>query len=236
MIIQRVLLVILFISAIMGLSGLGFWQLERAEEKRIRHENFLVQYGSAPLIGKDLSLNADLHWRKAVLSGSYEDTHVLLDNRTVMKRNGYEVFTPFKLSKNYAVLVNRGWVSNRSSRNYVPTLPIPENELEISGYFGPPPVVGVSFNDASSQEERLSAEVLRVQKIQIGSLGSMTTVELLPVIFYLEASQAGALKVERKLPGSGAVKHEAYATQWFCMAFVLGFIGFWNYFRRKKSE
>ena len=236
---RRILLVILFSLSIGLLSVLGFWQLDRAEQKRERHGNFLEKHQSSELRIEHGVPQVDLKWRKAVLVGSYEDTNLLLDNRVSMKQSGYEVLTPFKLNDGNAVLVNRGWVSNRGSRDFVPSLPVQSQRLEIKGYFGPPPVVGVSFfgGDKTDFKEKLGDGVIRVQRVDPATLGNVSKVKsLLKEVFYLEDAQVGALRVDRKLPGSGSEKHEAYATQWFSMAAILAFIGLWNLLRKKSVD
>ena len=115
---------------------------------------------------------------------------------------------------------------------------VPTQVVEIVGYFGPPPVVGINFSDdRSSGLERLSPEIFRAQRVDFSTLRSEIEISsLMSTVFYLDEAEIGALKVARKLPGSGAEKHEAYATQWFSMAFVLAFIGLWNSFRKKDHD
>lgn len=236
---RRILLVALFSLSVGLLSVLGFWQLDRAEQKRERYQNFLERHQSSELRLENGVAQADLKWRKAVLIGSYEDINLLLDNRVYMKQSGYEVLTPFKLNDSNVVLVNRGWVSNRGSRDFVPSISVKPQILEIKGYFGPPPVVGISLfgEEKADFTEKLGDSIIRVQKIDPLSLGYVSKGKsLLKEVFYLEGSQVGALKVDRKLPGSGSEKHEAYATQWFSMAAILAFIGLWNLFRKKSLD
>ena len=235
---QRTILLILFTSAVSGLCSLGFWQLDRADEKRELHKKFESQYNNTPLASKDVFQEQDLDWRKATLTGTYEKIGILLDNRVVWKKTGYEVLTPFRLSNDHTVLVNRGWVFNQRSREHVPDLPVPTQVVEIVGYFGPPPVVGINFSDdRSSGLERLSPEIFRAQRVDFSTLRSEIEISsLMSTVFYLDEAEIGALKVARKQPGSGAEKHEAYATQWFSMAFVLAFIGLWNSFRKKDHD
>jgi cytochrome oxidase assembly protein ShyY1 len=230
------LLVILFSLSVGLLTILGFWQLDRADQKRQRYENFLERHQSSELRLEKSSTLADLKWRKAVLIGNYEDINLLLDNRVYMKQSGYEVVTPFIFDDGNAVLVNRGWVSNRGSRDFVPSVSVQPQRLEIKGYFGPPPVVGIRFfgKDKADFREKLGDGTIRVQKIDPSSLGYVSKgKKLMKEVFYLEDAQSGALRVDRKLPGSGSEKHEAYATQWFSMAAILAFIGLWNLLRKK---
>jgi surfeit locus 1 family protein len=236
---RRISLVVLFSLAVSALTALGFWQLDRADQKRDRYKDFLERHQGAELGIEDSLVGVDLKWRKAVLAGSYEDIDILLDNRVYMKQSGYEVLTPFQLNGGNTVLVNRGWVSNRSSREFVPSVSVDTQVAKIKGYFGPPPVVGISFfeEDKVDLQEELGDTAVRVQKIDLASLRHLNKGnKLLEMVFYLEGSQVGALKVDRKLPGSGSEKHEAYATQWFSMATILALIGLWNLLRKKSPN
>ena len=81
---RRILLVILFSLSVGLLTVLGFWQLDRAEQKRERYENFLARHQSSELRLEDSVPQVDLKWRKAVLRGSYEEINLLLDNRVYL--------------------------------------------------------------------------------------------------------------------------------------------------------
>ena len=96
------------------LIALGFWQLDRAEQKRTLHESFLHNQS-----GEAISLNRyniskknekNIIWRKIIAAGHFdENIQILLDNQVVNNQAGYFVFTPFQLqNKNIWYLVNRG--------------------------------------------------------------------------------------------------------------------------------
>ena len=92
------------------LLALGFWQLDRAEQKR----EIVNQY-RGDKNGVVIRLNAgmrsagDLEYQRASSVGHYDSAHqLLLDNRVHEGQAGYQVLTPFILrNSDVAVLVNR---------------------------------------------------------------------------------------------------------------------------------
>ena len=104
------------------LISLGYWQLDRAEEKRQILAEFVGNQQSAPAALVDLSGDTNLQYRAAQLSGKLDaNRRLLLDNRVRNGRPGYEVFevlTPITGSQK--ILVNRGWVQASLDRNQLP--------------------------------------------------------------------------------------------------------------------
>ncbi len=230
---RKTILILLFTLGFSGLCGLGFWQLQRAELKSQRHGVFLERINSDRIGLSQLLEESDVTWKPVTLDGKYLGINILLDNQVLNTLAGYEVFSVFEIKGYGAVLVSRGWVSNHSDRSIVPHLPLPQEEFKLSGYFGPTPVSGISFDENVSNIEQLSKSTIRVQHVEWSELGVMLEgVSIRPLIVYIDADGLGALKMDRIIPGSGASKHQAYAVQWFCMAIVLAIISLINYRRR----
>ena len=101
------------------LIALGFWQLDRATQKRILLAGYTVNPNATVVqLEPDLQSVTDLRYKFASATGYYDAKHqFLLDNRTSHGRAGYHVLTPFKLRESQvAVLVNRGWIPMGVSR------------------------------------------------------------------------------------------------------------------------
>ena len=99
---------VLISLTVWGLLSLGFWQLDRADEKRAIESAIIVaQSNPAQLVGEDEIL-AKEHYR--VLLNGYFDTNkqFIYDNQIVKGNAGYYVLTPFVLNAKTAILVNRG--------------------------------------------------------------------------------------------------------------------------------
>ena len=235
---RHLILFATFGTVLAFLCALGFWQLHRAEAKRVRYDTFTARLNEAAL-GLDLierhTPAAEYLWRRTDVTGRYLETQVVVDNRILRGQAGYEVLTPFVSLGGRAVLINRGWVPMGGRRDHVPEIPVPQDEITISGFFGPEPVVGIELPGASSVAERLSPRLIRIQRPVIREIGDLLGRELWPALIYVKAEAAGALTVDFSPPGDGSARHTAYAVQWFSMAAILAVIGLWNLRRRGRG-
>jgi surfeit locus 1 family protein len=140
------------------LTGLGMWQLGRAEEKRGIEQTVARRIKAPPLeidaerwsaihLGTDASA---LAYRRVTMSGRFDGgRQYLLDNQTRNGVAGFQVLTAFMPGAAAGgVLVNRGWVPLGERRDRPPALPVPSTQLRLSGAFdGPrksPPLLGSS--------------------------------------------------------------------------------------------
>jgi surfeit locus 1 family protein len=95
------------------LMSLGFWQLDRAEQKRALLAGYSTDRDSTVIqLEPGLGSYRDFNYKLASAAGRYDaPRQFLLDNRTHNGRVGYHVLTPFMLrDSGAAVLVNRGWI------------------------------------------------------------------------------------------------------------------------------
>ena len=208
-----------------GLLGLGFWQLDRAEQKRAMFADFQKQQNAAPINLNQISVKhsnfATMNWRKVKLTGQfYPNMDILLDNQVWQSRVGYLVFTPFKLlEEDVWVLVNRGWTPLPGDRRRVPEIMQIAAATEITGIAKKPPSSGLSL--AETTFEHLAGNVTRVQKIELEKIEQLIGHKLLPYVIRLNPDPASGLVQQQLTPGVGKEKHIAYAFQWFALAIVL---------------
>ncbi|MCW8874405.1 MAG: SURF1 family protein, partial [Gammaproteobacteria bacterium] len=78
------------------LTGLGFWQLDRAAQKRALLEQYQGMEREVSIeVRADLVADEELEYRPAQVRGRFDTGHqFLLDNRTHQGVAGYHVFTP----------------------------------------------------------------------------------------------------------------------------------------------
>jgi cytochrome oxidase assembly protein ShyY1 len=118
--------------------GLGQWQLDRYHQRSEINARIdaaatarptpveQVLPPAAPRGGPPPSAAAG--WTRVTVTGEYDAARELLvRNRTVQSRVGFEVLTPLRLPDGSAILVDRGWVppapSGLSARPDVPAVP-----------------------------------------------------------------------------------------------------------------
>lgn len=205
--------------------SLGFWQLDRAEQKRTLHHEFEGRQAASDInLNKENALRNnfdELLWRKVNIEGVFStDTNVLLDNQVERGVAGYFIYTPFKLKELDAwVLVNRGWLPVGASRDNPPDIEAEEGLLQIIGSVKAPPKTGILL--AENIVERLGEGIVRVQKLELAGIEETLNLELLPYVVRMAPESPAGFVRSWKAPGSGEEKHLGYAFQWFAMATVI---------------
>ena len=103
---------------------LGFWQLERATEKREMLVEFQRQQTLPPQSVNQLSLmefDGLPDYQRISAEGVFDNDHLwLIDNKTRSGQVGYELVQPFSIMGGPLVLVNRGWVKAGRLRSELP--------------------------------------------------------------------------------------------------------------------
>lgn len=205
--------------------SLGFWQLDRAEQKRSLHVFFEKQQAKDAIdLNHDVILIADINkilWRKISATGNFlERQQILLDNQVSTGQAGYYVYTPFKLENSEdVVLVNRGWVSTGNDRNINPRLIMTEGMINIEGVLKEEPRTGLLLME--NQIEKLGETITRMQRLTIAEVSAITKIKFLPYIVRLSPeSEHGYIRKWRSRD-SGENVHIGYAYQWFAFAITL---------------
>ena len=208
------------------LMSLGFWQLDRAQQKTDIYNNFTERMQAQPTdLSKAFSLRDDkeaMIWRQVIAEGSYQlSTVFLLDNRTLSGKAGYYVYLPFKLTdKSATVLVNYGWVPADTDRNQAPRINLPESlNTQITGLAKAPPSPSPLLKDVP--DDTLAEGVYRTQHLDINRVKAQYNLDVLPYVVRLDKGEHPGVYREWTLPGSGSEKHHGYAFQWFAMSAAL---------------
>ena len=205
------------------LISLGFWQLQRAEEKALLAAVFERQQAQSPAPLASLwQANATaLAYRPVVLEGRYRPgQHFLLDNRVREGRFGNEVLTVFELSSGGLALVNRGWLPADASRRELPQVTDITGEVRLTGQ------VYVSPGEPYLLADEALAETWpkRLQAVEMDKIARSLAGELFPYPVRIDRGQAGALVVDWQVVNVSPAKHRGYAVQWFSMAFALALV------------
>ena len=104
---------LILLLAMAAMAALGFWQLDRLEQRRAFNQQRSVALAAPPLELTGAPLPAgDLRDRQAVAYGSFDYTHqVAIRNQNYQGQPGFYLVTPLRFSgSEMAVLVNRGWI------------------------------------------------------------------------------------------------------------------------------
>jgi surfeit locus 1 family protein len=211
------------------LIALGFWQLDRAEQKRAfldRQKQGMaapaLQLTAATPENKEI-----LRYRQAVAEGSYDSAHqVLIDNQIVEGRVGYFVLTPFILAgSDKAILVNRGWIQADQDRKVLPDIIIRDSPTQVSGRINHFPSVGIKLAGADQPTAGWPAVV---QVADSAVLSERLGYPLFPFMLELDKQMPeGYRRKWRQATVMPPEQHVAYAMQWFGLAIALALLFVW---------
>ena len=115
--------------------GLGFWQLDRAAQKRRIAAEYLEHMKEGVVrLSEGMVYTDTLRFRRVRAEGSFDSAHqFLLDNRVHEGVAGYEVVTPFRIEGGSRIaLVDRGWVPQGSDRRSLPNTDVGSAPRELN--------------------------------------------------------------------------------------------------------
>ena len=107
---------LLIIMVMLAMIRLGFWQLARGEQRRVRNEHIVRQMAFDSLPLSDLNMELidleQLLYRVVTVDGTYDYTQqIILHGQKFLGQPGVNIVTPLVLpTSDQAVLVNRGWI------------------------------------------------------------------------------------------------------------------------------
>ena len=225
-----------YLVLLVGLIGLGQWQLDRADQKRTAlAERAAATKAPVISINQQPATLARHEYRRATAAGRFDADHqFLLDNQVKDGRIGYRVITPLRLEgRDAAVLVDRGFIPIADSRQELPTLPPVEPEARISGRISAGPSVGMRLGEAADGTQRWP------RRLQYIDFDYMDATLDYPLSDYLLvegslATDAVARRSGRDAWRFGPARHEGYAVQWFSLAAALTLIWLVVNTRRQK--
>ncbi len=201
--------------------NLGYWQLDRAEEKRQLLRSYESRQ-SSPAVPLAENVSTVQDYQPIEFSGfHHQNLQVYMANESNNGRDGYHVYIPVELSGEAIVWVNLGWVQAMPDRRELPEIPTIPEQWQAKGYVyfskGDPILFDHALMEMNKNQwviqgrdyERLS-EVLGTRKSQS-----------LPFIIRLSPDSEYGFVREWKLISMSPDKHLAYAIQWFGLALAL---------------
>ncbi len=214
------------------LFRLGYWQLDRAEEKRqiLAAREALI---NQPAMEYSRLKNTEIqNYRNVSLSGQMNEEVFLLDNQIFKNKFGYEVIQPVHLEDGKIVFISRGWIEGSLDRQILPTIETPTGIVRFEGYLYQPSENLQLKEDENSQKWPRVIGSINLEKLYkaIGKNDKIST----PYLLRLDSISAGAYEQHWQVVNVNPEKHTAYAMQWFGMAILL--IGLFIYASLKRNE
>ncbi len=223
------------------MTTLGFWQINRAEEKTQLLS--LLSDDNVTVIERKSQIRDLPRYGHVVLTGRFlPDVQLLLDNQFNEKSIGYHVFSPFKLEQlNLIIMVNRGWLAKKDFEDA--EIELDESITTIYGRLNEVPKVGVQLGEISLVQDKAHQIITyydeeKINKHLYERLCQRLDCVISDRVVLLSADQEGQIdqgfarnwKPIIMLPS----KHIAYAVQWFSMTLVL--IAIFIYWLRKTGS
>ncbi|MCK5829497.1 MAG: SURF1 family protein [Methylococcales bacterium] len=225
----------LFLAVLSLLISLGFWQLGRADEKKIflDQQELAIDKGSFNLLSLIDYDPKKLRYRRTEITGEYDPNHqYLIDNQIVNGRAGYFVMTPFILKgMKKAVLINRGWLPLNKDRRVLPDISIKTKKNRLIGRINNFPVVGIKLTGAEIPTKSWPSVV---QVVDVDVLSTKLGYPLFPFQVELDSTmREGYARDWKRNTVMPPEKHIAYAVQWFGLAITLTIL-FISFSRKSK--
>lgn len=214
------------VVAVVLFARLGFWQLERAQEK-ITILEAAAKASELPALTQLGDVNANVY-RPVELTGRFDfDRQFLRDNMVFERQPGYEVYTPFvletpgKRAGSTTILVNRGWVPLGTNRQQRPDVnPKNGQRTDIVNGLLVQPSKGFTLGAAIDESEQRWPLVLQFLDYET-IFTRLDTMPVIPAVVVLDSDHPRSYAYSWKPVADGPEKHYGYAFQWFAMLFAV---------------
>ena len=212
----------LIIATLALLISLGFWQLDRANEKRAIEDQIANANANDVELITDVDLLSEKEYYHVRLQGSYiKDKQFIYDNQIVDQISGYYVLTPFVLKgDSRAILINRGFIPWNGRRDQIADIDIGAKIAEVKVQISKP----VKRMELKASEITQDFPVL-VQALDVDEMSIIASLDFANIVGLLSPESENGF-VRKWDPYTGSIeRHIGYAIQWFLMALVLSIIG-----------
>ena len=215
---------LIFAIAFCGFVVLGFWQIDRADQKNVLNSNYTDRQQEATIVldkNNVIDEKLSLLWRKVEFKGSFiNKQNIILDNQIFNQIAGFNIITPFKIKgSDSLVLVNRGWHPNLKNRETLPIINEISGERLLQGHIASFPVSGIKLG--KNNIETLNSQIFRFQRLDAAELNYFFSAKIMPYMIYLDPIIDKELYGNFKLPAPDSQKNYGYAFQWFAFAITL---------------
>jgi surfeit locus 1 family protein len=207
---------------------LGFWQLQRAEVKKValRQNAQALSRPPIPLEGQ-----TPRQYQQVQLRGHYLAPVFLLDNQHYQHQFGYNVLSPLQLADGSVVLIDRGWIMGDVKRQAFPKVVSPKGEIHLSGsvYYPSknPWVLGPAF-------EKKANNTTIIEGFDVQWLIQILQKKVHSFIIRLDKKAPHGFQREWAIVAMPPERHFGYALQWF--AFALAVFILFIVWHVKKNE
>ena len=216
------------LMAVILTGYLGYWQQERAGEKRALQREFDARSRQSPVILDALTRDPATRYRQASAKGEWHAPgQIYVDNQVQHAVVGYHVITPLKLEgTNSYVLVNRGWIARGSSFPLPPVADVAVGRVAVTGQLSLP---SSRFLELSHQSVQGSVW----QNLTIERYRNVFPLDVLPFVVVVQDALPPLEKVAFR-PDARSEKHVEYMLTWYSLAATV--IALWVVLNTKFAD
>jgi len=215
---------LLVIFGVVLMIWLGFWQLDRLDQRKVFNDAVVERSEDPPVPIIDLLSEPDFdsttaEWRRVTAKGTWLPDQVIVFNRTQNGQPGDNIVTPLLLDgqageDSLTVLVNRGFVPVG-----VDAPDPPQTAVEVLGR-----VRQSQERQRGGLTDATDGPVTEIRRVDIPQLAQQIDGEVAPFYIDLVASRPEAgpnAPVPVPAPTIDNGPHLSYAVQWFIFAFAV---------------
>ena len=205
---------------------LGFWQLDRLEQRRARNAAIRGATAQPPLRLDSVAATADpqaFAWRRAEAAGRYHHAgDMVVRGRSREGRPGVHLVSPLVLADGRVVMVNRGWVPSPDGTSADVRPLRTAGPVRVSGALLP---ITVSADRGLPIPGRAGTDTTW-RRVDLAAARARSPGPLVPLVLQQlpEDGDGESPPVPEPLPSLSEGNHLSYAVQWFSFA-TIGVIG-----------
>jgi cytochrome oxidase assembly protein ShyY1 len=205
------ILTLLFVALTLSL---GFWQLDRAQQKQALLDIYSERSHTSVPLETVIDDWQSSHYQRIEAQGVYlTDKQIFLENQVREGQVGYHAYIPFRTVGNDVILVNTGWQRELEEKE-----DIPDTQVQIEALLRPPPEVGLRLG---SLDQTGFDRPYRTPYVDIDWIGTRLDLNLSPFVLLLATGTDGDTATDWTPVRMPPERHRAYAVTWFSLAAAL---------------
>ncbi|MDX1345786.1 MAG: SURF1 family protein [Sedimenticolaceae bacterium] len=205
------ILTLLFVALTLSL---GFWQLDRADQKQALLDIYGERSEISVPLGKVIDDWQSHHYQRIGTEGAFlPDKQIFLENQVREGQVGYHAYVPFRTVEDDVILVNTGWQKELKEKE-----DIPDTQVQIEALLRPPPEVGIRLG---SLDQTSFDRPYRTPYLDIDWIGRRLNLDLSPFVLLLATDRDGEIATDWIPVRMPPERHRGYAVTWFSLAAAL---------------
>lgn len=205
------ILTLLFVGLTLSL---GFWQLDRAEQKQALLDIYSERSQTSVPLATVIDDWQSSRYQRIETDGVFlPDKQIFLENQVREGQVGYHAYVPFRTVEDDIILVNTGWQKKPQEKQ-----DIPETQVQIEALLRPPPEVGLRLG---SLDQTSFDRPYRIPYLDIDWIGTRLDLNLSPFVLLLATDTDGEITTDWMPVRMPPERHRGYAVTWFSLAAAL---------------